>query len=322
MIKKKPVKQTPKPVAPPTMSKPILKKPEQQPAYVPGTPGVTGYDERGQPINVANKEITQTGDLGNKNTMVSIGMAGKNWDFNPAEYRAIMTNVGVMTPNVLDYKNTERNLRLYGTTMAPPVATEEALSGAVSNEPNLTPPTAEEFIEQNSLIPLDTDTVAERLAKATANFKVGFESTLYSGNVNTGLTGADILNGFGTAIEVMRTGVTGKDPSSMTKAMDSFSNAKTSMQAQIEMVKAGQIRYTDAAESLMMMELSINQLERRNKYVGKLNLNHWRDQGLNIDTQIRSEKNQMKEMRQELILAYNQVNQMKEAGYAQQYGGY
>jgi hypothetical protein len=237
----------------------------------------------------------------NPDKTVDYTIGGKTYHLTRAEYDMLSpSSAGIITPNVEEIQGLKKNLRLYGGAEAPEEATQEKLDQAVNKIPS-----ADTATEQNlSENPIES-------------FKQGFSDTFKPGNIN-----ANILSGFAQTIDMIKSIGTLKPSKTVTQAIDTFSSSKQSVSDQIAMVRNGELSYTDAAQSLRTMRDAIDQLESATKTNAQANLNYWLDQGLNLQTQIIYEKDDMDRLETELIMAYNNKNTNLEAGYSKQYGGY
>lgn len=308
-MKKKPKKEEPKTpvVSPPdftwNQTGELNKTPEQTAAYnnpnkvMPGElpPGTPTYQ------NPNDQTASYRADF-NPDHTVDYTIGGKNYHLTRHEYDMLSpSSAGIITQNVTEIQDMKKNLRLYGQAMAPEQATKENLNaeinkiqGADANKKPITTPTS-----------------------PGEAFKQGFSDTFQKGNVN-----ANIISGFAQTVDAIKSLGTLKPSKTVTQAIDTFSNAKQSVSSQIDMVKNGQMSYLEAAQSLRTMKDAVSQLEQASAFNAQGNLNYWLDQGLNLDTQLISEKDDMEKLENELIRTYNSRNAALEAGYAKQYGGY
>ena len=113
--------------------------------------------------------------------------------------------------------------------------------------------------------------------------------------------GPQALNLVATLIDSIRSSVSTKPPKKVSKAKDTLNTAMQLLGTQVQDAKLTG-NTNDAKASIELAEDSLFQLKQSQTGLGKVNLDYWIDQGVNVETEIILAENKLNDYKRQLLL--------------------
>jgi len=136
----------------------------------------------------------------------------------------------------------------------------------------------------------------------------------FLGTADKGVATKQVLAGL---VDQFRIGIGGKKPLNVQQAENTLTDAQAILTADVAMVASGQKTLAEVQSNLDFAIESINRLEITQRGLGQQNLRYWSDNGREIEAELIRKRNDLRNLRLELINAQATAQQtrLQQAGF-------